>query len=214
MPKLWTETIATHRQEVRDAILQSAADLVSEHGLRSVTMSQIAETTGIGRATLYKYFPDVEAILIVWHERHVSRHLEQLGALRDGDEPPLERLVAVLEAFAHIQHRRHENELRALLHRDQHASPTEKHLSELIEGLLRECQQAQMVRDDVPADQLASYCIHALAAAASLRSEESVQTLVGLTLAGLQPSEITSVKTHRQSRLHRMASRAERSSHG
>ena len=53
MPKLWTETIEAHRREVRDAILDAAASLVGEHGLLSVTMSQVAELTGIGRATLY-----------------------------------------------------------------------------------------------------------------------------------------------------------------
>ncbi|MFE3448678.1 hypothetical protein ACFXJ8_07035 [Nonomuraea sp. NPDC059194] len=31
---------------MREAILDSTAALVAEHGLRSVTMSQIAETTG------------------------------------------------------------------------------------------------------------------------------------------------------------------------
>jgi AcrR family transcriptional regulator len=56
MPKLWNETIEAHRREVRDAILDNTAALVAEHGLLSVTMSQIAEETGIGRATLYKYF--------------------------------------------------------------------------------------------------------------------------------------------------------------
>jgi AcrR family transcriptional regulator len=34
-------------------------------------MSQIAEETRVGRATLYKYFPDVDAILVAWDERHV-----------------------------------------------------------------------------------------------------------------------------------------------
>jgi len=68
---------------VRDAILDSIWALVTEHGLMSVTMSQIAEETGIGRARLYKYFPDVEAILAVWHERHVAGHLEHLAELRD-----------------------------------------------------------------------------------------------------------------------------------
>ena len=75
MPKLWNETIAAHRRDVRDAILDSAAALLGEHGLRSVTMSQIAVATGVGRATLYKYFPDIEAILVAWHERHVGCHL-------------------------------------------------------------------------------------------------------------------------------------------
>src|SRR5262245_17513296 len=63
MPKLWSETITLHRREVRDAILDTTVALVAEHGLHAVTMSQIAEATGIGRATLYKYFPGVEAIL-------------------------------------------------------------------------------------------------------------------------------------------------------
>ena len=76
MPKLWNETIDAHRRAVRDATLNTTAALVAEHGLLSVTMSQIAEQTGIGRATLYKYFPDVEAILFAWHERQVSGHLE------------------------------------------------------------------------------------------------------------------------------------------
>jgi AcrR family transcriptional regulator len=50
-------------------------------------MSQIAAETGIGRATLYKYFPDVEAILVAWHERQVAEHQLRDFAqdlLRDG----------------------------------------------------------------------------------------------------------------------------------
>lgn len=63
MPRLWDDTIEAHRRAVQKAILDNAWALVTEHGLAAVTMSQIAEKTGIGRATLYKYFPDVEAIL-------------------------------------------------------------------------------------------------------------------------------------------------------
>jgi AcrR family transcriptional regulator len=77
VPRLWDDTIQAHRAAVRDAILDTAAALVAEHGLLAVTMSQIAETTGIGRATLYKYFPDVEANLVAWHERQITAHLAQ-----------------------------------------------------------------------------------------------------------------------------------------
>ena len=49
--------------------METAGRLAISHGLLSVTMSQVAEEAGIGRATLYKYFPDVESILAVWHER-------------------------------------------------------------------------------------------------------------------------------------------------
>ena len=78
MPKLWNNTIEAHRRAVHEATLDTTAALVAEHGLASVTMSQIAKETGIGRATLYKYFPDVESILLGWHERQIASHLDQL----------------------------------------------------------------------------------------------------------------------------------------
>ena len=88
VPRLWSKTIESHRREVRDALLDTAAALVARRGLRSVTMSEIAEQAGIGRATLYKYFPDVEAILSAWHQRQVSAHIEQLRALREQPGDP------------------------------------------------------------------------------------------------------------------------------
>src|ERR671914_2567091 len=99
MPRLWDDTIEAHRREVRDAVLDTTAELVAEQGLRSVTMSQIAEGTGIGRATLYKYFPGVEAILLAWHERQIASHLEYLAEVRDQAGDARQRLEAVLEAF-------------------------------------------------------------------------------------------------------------------
>src|SRR5258708_17195857 len=121
VPRLWTDTIAAHRREVRDAILNATAALVAEHGLRSVTMSQIAEQTGIGRATLYKYFPDVEAIVAAWHERHVAGHLHRLTELARGGGPLDDRLRAVLGRFALIQFNRHPGALGPLRHRPAHA---------------------------------------------------------------------------------------------
>ena len=83
MPKLWTDTVEEHRRAVRDAVLAATAKLVAQQGLTSVTMSGIAAETGIGRATLYKYFPDVETILTAWHERQVASHLQHLATVRD-----------------------------------------------------------------------------------------------------------------------------------
>src|SRR6266498_3709398 len=138
MPKLWTETIQAHRHQVRDAILDTTWELVAAHGLLSVTMSQIATETGIGRATLYKYFPDVEAILVAWHERHVSGHLEYLAEVRDQAGNAGERLEAVLEAYALIQHEHHGTELAALLHRGEHVARAQQQLSDFIRDLLAE----------------------------------------------------------------------------
>jgi AcrR family transcriptional regulator len=188
MPKLWSETIEAHRREVRDATLDTTAALVAHHGLRSVTMSQIAEETGIGRATLYKYFSGVEAILVAWHERQINGHLEYLFQVRDQAGDAGEQLEAVLEAFALISHEHHGTELAALLHRGEHVARAQQHLSDLIRDLLTEAAETGDVRDDVAPEELASYCLHALAAAGRLPSKAAVRRLVRVTLAGLRRS--------------------------
>lgn len=188
MPKLWSRTIDAHRTTVRAAIFETAAALVVRHGLRGVTMSQIAEEAGIGRATLYKYFPDVEAILVAWHERQVASHLAHLAAVREQAGTPRERIEAVLVAYALTAHEQHDTELAALLHRGEHVVRAEQRLRNLIRDLITEGAASGDIRDDVAPDELASYCLHALTAASGLPSKVAVHRLVGVTLAGLRPS--------------------------
>jgi AcrR family transcriptional regulator len=189
VPKLWNETIAAHRREVRDAILDTTAALVAEQGLRSVTMSEIAEETGIGRATLYKYFSDVEAILLDWHERQITGHLEYLAEVRDQAGDAGQRLEAVLEAYAlisHESHGQHNAELAAFLHRGEQLARAQQQLRHMIRDLVTEVAETGDLRDDVAPDELASYCLHALAAAGSLPTKAAVRRLVTVTLAGLR----------------------------
>lgn len=189
MPKLWTETIQTHRREVREAILDTTAALAAEHGPLSVTMSQIAEQTGIGRATLYKYFPDVEAIVLAWHERQVAGHLEYLAGLARHGAGAGRRLEDVLEGYALIIHDRpSDSELAALVHRDEHLADAEQHLLGLLTGLLADAAKTGEIRDDVAPSELARYCLHALTAAGSLPSKAAVRRIVRVTLAGLRPA--------------------------
>jgi AcrR family transcriptional regulator len=186
VPKLWTDTIGAHRHAVRSAILDSAAALVGAHGLRAVTMSKIAEQAGIGRATLYKYFPDVEAILVAWHERQVTSHLHHLAEVRDQAGGPGERLRAVLEAYALISHKHPGGELAARLHQGQHVARAQGQLRTFIRDLIAEGGMSGAIRDDVAAEELTTYCLHALAAASGLPTEAAVRRLVTVILAGLQ----------------------------
>ncbi|HET7489436.1 MAG TPA: TetR/AcrR family transcriptional regulator [Acidimicrobiales bacterium] len=190
MPRLWTETIETHRREVREAVVDAASALVARYGLRGVTMSQIAEKAGIGRATLYKYFPDVESILLAWHERKVAGHLALLNAARDRAGTAGDRLAAVLGAYAMVLHRSRTHadaELSALLHRRAHVASAERHLRDMVRDLIAASAESGEARDDVSAGELATYCLHALAAATTLESKAAVQRLLTVTLAGLRP---------------------------
>ncbi|MER5205502.1 TetR/AcrR family transcriptional regulator [Streptomyces sp. NPDC002825] len=207
MPKLWNETIEAHRHAVREATLDATAALVAEHGPMSVTMSRIAQETGIGRATLYKYFPDVASILAAWHERQVGHHLEQLEAVRDRVADPGQRLRAVLEAYALISYERQAHrgsDTAALLHQGPAVTQAHQRLLALVRQLVAEAAASGAVRADVAPDELAAYGLHALGAAAGLPSKAAVRRLVAVTLAGMtgQGHREESVPTEVETTLH------------
>ena len=212
MPRLWTRTIESHRREVRDAITDATTKLVATRGLASVTMAEIAKQTGIGRATLYKYFDDVETILVAAHERHVEHHLQELSAARDRSNDRRERLEAVLRTYARISyersrahtedaehsrghqrsgshrhtdaahHRVVDADVAALVHRTQHVDVIQRRLTALFREVIRDAAKAGLVRTDVPAEELAAFCIASLGSAARLSTPTAVDRRVALTL--------------------------------
>lgn len=188
MPRIWKETIAAHREDVRQAIIEATQALVDETGLVSVTMSDVAQTAGIGRATLYKYFSDIESILAAWHERQITAHMDHLATVRDQDEDPGRRLRSVLEAYALMRYEsrgNHDTGLAALLHKDDQVVQAEERLHDMVRDLLADSAEAGDVRVDVTVPELATYCLHALGAASSLRSRAAVHRLVSVTITGL-----------------------------
>ena len=181
--------MAAHRAAVQEAVMDTAAALAAEHGPASVTMSQVAEQAGITRATLYKYFPDVDAILIAWHQRTIARHLAQLTTAAAEPGTPGQRLRAVLDAFAAriASHRSHSTELAALVHHGEHMAAAQQQLRQFLAGLIADAAKAGDVRDDIAPDELADYCLHALTAAGTSPSADAAHRLVTLTMAALRP---------------------------
>ncbi|WP_446664991.1 TetR/AcrR family transcriptional regulator [Flexivirga sp. B27] len=55
----WSATVAGHKQRQLLKIGKIAAELVSSDGLGAVSMSRLARASGVSRATLYNYVPDV-----------------------------------------------------------------------------------------------------------------------------------------------------------
>jgi AcrR family transcriptional regulator len=151
-------------------------------------MSDVAERAGIGRATLYKYFPDVETALNAWHQRQVSGHLHQLRALAHEAGETWDRLAAVLQAYAFIVHDMdhqkaklgaHGPALASVLHRGDHVARAQQHLQDFIQELLAKCASEGQVRSDVPVSELARFCLHALGAAGRLTSKVAAPTAEG-----------------------------------
>ncbi|MFD8980713.1 TetR/AcrR family transcriptional regulator [Streptomyces sp. NPDC059564] len=85
----------------RAQILAAAEQLFTERDPSSVTMDQIAKAAGVGRATLYRRFPDppsVAAALLDEHERILQGRLAFGPPPLGPGAPPAERLTAFYAA--------------------------------------------------------------------------------------------------------------------
>jgi AcrR family transcriptional regulator len=192
MPKLWDDTIATHRHAVQDAVLDAAAALIGRTGLGGASMAAIAAAAGIGRATLYKYYPDLDAILAAWHQREVSRHLVQLRAIEAATAAA--RLAAVLGAYAHmLSHTRghYDTAVAARLHRSSGVVEAESELVRLVAERIGAARSEGAVRDDVADTELAAFAVSALGAAGGMQDPPAVERLVALTVGALSSPAAT-----------------------
>ncbi len=100
---------------------------------------------------------------------------------------PSSSLNAAYAFMRNESHGHHETDVARFLHQDQHVGHAEQQLGDLIADLLTEAAKTGAVRKDVASSELASYCLHALAAASSLPSKAAVRRLVAVTVAGLRP---------------------------
>ena len=189
VPRLWQDTVEAHRGAVRDAALDATGALVAGHGIGAVSMSRIAQRAGISRATLYKYFTGLEAVLGAWHERQVLGHLKAVTEAQSTAGSPLERLRAVLSAYAAAVRQHLGGDRAALLHQGEHVIQAQQHLQLLLAGLLAEGAATAEVRSDIPPEELALFCLHAMTAATTTSAPPAVGRLVELTLAGVRPAE-------------------------
>ena len=185
MPKLWNETIEAHRHAVSDAILETTVELVRTKGLPAITMSSIAAETGIGRATLYKYFKDVEGILVAWHQRQINAHLQELRQASGPTADAMVALDAALRAYSNIVRTHHGTSLAALLHALPHARHAHQHLHDHVVALIEKAVSAGQLRIDVPAAELARFALAALQSAEG-GSDASTRRLVAVVIAGMR----------------------------
>jgi AcrR family transcriptional regulator len=184
MPKLWQDSIEAHHDAVSAAIFDATSRLVAEHGLAALSMAGIAQGAGIGRATLYKYFADLDALLNAWHRRVVEEHLETLAAVRAAAGSPGERLAEVLAAYVEIQRAHAGHAGAAQLHNGAHMRHAHQHLHGFIRDLVADAAAHRAARTDIAADELARFAI-AAAQAASGQSKPAAARLAALILAAL-----------------------------
>lgn len=59
----WDSTLSAHRTSQEERIAQAALQLVADDGVAELSMSAVAAAADTSRQTLYKYYPDLSAVL-------------------------------------------------------------------------------------------------------------------------------------------------------
>ncbi len=84
--------------ETYDKILSTARNLFMQHGYTATSMRQVAETAGIGKATIYHHFPDKQSIVMALVRNNITRMDETLQHVRSVDDPRLRIQVATQDS--------------------------------------------------------------------------------------------------------------------
>jgi AcrR family transcriptional regulator len=89
----------------RQRVLRAAAEVFATRDPRDITMGELAEAAGVGRATLYRRFPSVSAVaeaLLDEHERALQEALISGPAPLGPGAPPADRLAAFYRAMTDL----------------------------------------------------------------------------------------------------------------
>ena len=92
----------------RARVLEAASRLLADARGRAVTMEQVAAAAGVGKATLYRRYPDVASIaqaLLDEHERALQDRLLRGPPPLGPGAPPPERLAAFYRAMLELLER-------------------------------------------------------------------------------------------------------------
>ena len=91
----------------RELILAQAAALFAKGGYAGTSMNQVAEASGLSKATLYHYYRDKYALLVSITEGHVLRLQGIVGeAVAEGRTPPAQMRILIrrlVEEYADSQ---------------------------------------------------------------------------------------------------------------
>jgi TetR/AcrR family transcriptional regulator, mexCD-oprJ operon repressor len=172
------------QERVAAAILDGAARIFAMEG-EQASMNDVAAAAGVARATVYRYFPNREALLDALAAAAVGAVEARLTAARIDEVAPEEGLARVVRALVGL------GDSFVLLARQGPRSDPERVERVLTRPLRRLFERAQAdgeVRDDITsarlADALIGLVVGVLTSTPSLGVDDMTATVTGLFLDG------------------------------
>jgi AcrR family transcriptional regulator len=172
-----------------ERLLSAAAAAFAEHGGDEVSLEEIARRAGVGIGTLYRHFPNRQALLVAVYRDQVDA-LRTLADELAGAQDPAAALATWLRALMSFSSTKHRltSALLAAGEDSELLSSCGAMLCSAAEILLARAQQAGVVRPDADARDVIRL-VHAVNIATERAPADPGQTdrLLGLVLDGLRP---------------------------
>ena len=106
VPRINAPTLAEHREQRRDALLEAAASVLRESG--TVTMATVAERTGLSRSAVYEYYRSAADLIADVVVDELTAWIDYLAAAVADVDEPREQLEAWIRAsLAYVADGRH-----------------------------------------------------------------------------------------------------------
>jgi AcrR family transcriptional regulator len=83
----------------REEILGQAAQLFAQHGYSDTDTQLLAETIGVGKGTVYRYFPSKRELFLAAVDRVMRDLRERVDASVEGIDEPFMRIETAIRAF-------------------------------------------------------------------------------------------------------------------
>jgi AcrR family transcriptional regulator len=83
----------------REQILEAAAKLFAKYGYAETDTQLLAEHLGIGKGTIYRYFPSKRDVFLAAADRVMHKMREQIEACIKGIEDPLDLIAVAIRAY-------------------------------------------------------------------------------------------------------------------
>ena len=106
MPKIQAPTLAQHREQRRDALVEAATMVMRESG--TVTMAVVAERTGLSRSAVYEYYRSAADLIADVVVDELAAWIDHLAIAVEHIDDPRQRLETwIRAALAYVADRRH-----------------------------------------------------------------------------------------------------------
>jgi AcrR family transcriptional regulator len=106
MPKIQAPTLAQHREQRRDALVEAATMVMRESG--TVTMAVVAERTGLSRSAVYEYYRSAADLIADVVVDELAAWIDHLAIAVEHIDDPRQRLETwIRAALAYVADGRH-----------------------------------------------------------------------------------------------------------